>query len=159
MNISSLVSLARASSYNDEAKQIWKSKSLAFLRRVAKELHLTKGDYSIRFNPGGIAVSGEATLHHNQFYLQINDFGGYWRTCKGQKDYTGGSNNNFNTGYGYGQDLTESELIKQIREEIFPCGFTHGTQGGGDAAPWSPGKSFDHLEDVYASRNIPAQYR
>jgi hypothetical protein len=152
MNISSLVSLARASSYNEETKQIWKKRSMSFLRRIAKELNLTKGDYSIRFNPGGIAVSGDATLHHNSFYLHINDFGGFWRTCEGQKDYTGGSNRTFTRDGWWGQCLTESELIKQIKDTVFPCGFTHGMQGGGDAAPWSPGTAFNHLPDAYPEK-------
>ena len=137
-SISFLVGLARSSSYNEEIKAVWKKKSLSFLRRVAKELHLVKGEYSIRFNPGGIAVSGDAILHHNQFYLHINDFGGYWRTCKGQKDYCGGVNHNFNTGSAWGHNLTESQLIAEIKETVFPCGFTHGTQGGAGSRPWEP---------------------
>lgn len=149
-SIARLISLARSSSYNDEVKRQWRSQSLAFLRRVAKGLNLNKADYSIRFNPGGIAVSGEATLHHNQFYLQLSDFGGYWRTCKGQKDYAGGANHNFNSSGAWSRQLTESELIEQIRREVFPAGFTHGTQAGGDGRPWEPGTAFNHLPDAYA---------
>ena len=135
----------------------WKKKSMSFLRRIAKELNLNKGDYSIRFNPGGIAVSGDAILHHNSFYLHINDFGGYWRTCKGQKDYSGGANRNFNTGNTWGANLTESELIAQIRGEVFPTGFTHGTQGGAGDRPWEAGKSFDSLPDAYPRKKIQSQ--
>lgn len=119
-SITSLVQLARSSSYNEENKMEWKKKSMSFMRRVAKELNLTKGEYSISFNPGGIAVSGDAILHHNSFYLHLNDFGGYWRTCSSQKDYTGGFNRNFTTNSGWGKSLSESELIEAIRNVISP---------------------------------------
>lgn len=118
MNISSLITLARSAQYNEENKLAWKKSALSFLRSIAKELNLAKGDYSIRFNPGGIAVSGDATLHHNRFYLHINDFGGYWRTCEGQRDYTGGSNHNFNTGGIWAKNLTKNELIQELRDGV-----------------------------------------
>lgn len=153
--IQNLITLARSSGCNEENKAVWKKQSMSFLRRVAKELNLTKEEYSIRFNAGGIAVSGDAILHHNSFYLHINDFGGFWRTCKGQKDYTGGTNNNFNTGHGYGENLTESKLIEKIRQTVFPAGFTHGTQAGGDGKPWEAGKSFDSLPDAYVKTIVP----
>lgn len=94
-NPNTLVSLARCSGYNEENKAKFKKLSLSFMRKLAKYLNLPKGSYSIRFNPGGIAVSGDAILHHDSFYVWLNDFGGCWRTCKGQKDYTGGTNNHF----------------------------------------------------------------
>lgn len=115
-----LFTLAHAAGYNEPIKAEWKKKSLALLRRIAKDLQLPKGTFDIRFNPGGIAVSGDATLHHDSFYLQINDFGGYWRTCKGRKDYTGGANHNFNTNTFYGKDLTQAQLVAQIQKEVFP---------------------------------------
>lgn len=86
------VEKARCSPYNEEAKADYKRFSLGVLRSIAKDLQLAKNDYSIRFNPGGIAVSGEATLHHNNFYLQISWSGVMFRTCKGQKDYSSGAN-------------------------------------------------------------------
>ena len=59
---------------------------------------LQKGEHEIRWNPGGIAVSGDHTLHTNWFYLALHDNCGfgkfYFRTCKGMKDYTGGPNQN-----------------------------------------------------------------
>lgn len=149
MNISSLISLAKSAQYNEQAKLAWKKSALSFLRSIAKELQLAKGDYSIRFNAGGIAVSGDAILHHNRFYLHINDFGGYWRTCEGQRDYTGGPNHNFNTGTIYGPNLTKAQLVAEIKESVFACGFTHGTQAGGDGRPWEPGTRFNHLPDAY----------
>jgi len=51
-----------------------------------------------RSNPGGIAVSGEITLHHDDVYIQVcqpasgADSGILIRTCQGRRDYTGGRN-------------------------------------------------------------------
>lgn len=87
------VEKARCSPYNEEAKADYKRFSLNLLKSIAKDLRLAKCDFSIRFNPGGIAVSGDATLHHNLFYLTISECGIMFRSCKGQKDYTGGQNN------------------------------------------------------------------
>jgi len=94
-NPNTLVALARCSGYNEQNKAKFKKLSLSFMRKLAKHLGLSKDSYSIRFNPGGIAVSGDAILHHDRFYVHLNDFGGYWRTCKGRTDYTGGTNNHF----------------------------------------------------------------
>ena len=53
----------------------------------------------VRSNKGGIAVSGEITLHHDEVYVQVSqtfsgaDTGILIRTCKGRRDYTGGVNN------------------------------------------------------------------
>ena len=53
----------------------------------------------MRSNRGGVAVSGEVTLHGQNLYVQIcqpatgHDSGILIRTCEGRKDYTGGANN------------------------------------------------------------------
>ena len=82
-----LVAMARGASYNYEAKQAFKKAAMRWARTIAKALQLPKGTFEVRFNPGGIAVSGDLTLHHEKFYLSLSDFGAYWRTCKGLKDY------------------------------------------------------------------------
>jgi hypothetical protein len=52
----------------------------------------------VRSNLGGVAVSGEATLHGQNLYVQICQPATGWdrgiliRTCEGRKDYTGGRN-------------------------------------------------------------------
>lgn len=116
-SISSIIQLAKSAGYSESAKAKFRKQSLSFLRALAKELRLVNGDYSIRFNPGGIAVSGEATLHHNNFYLQIDELGAYWRTCKGQKDYTGGHNRWI---VGFGCNVSAEMLIAEIRRNVFP---------------------------------------
>lgn len=67
------------------------------LREIAAHLGLTRERYEVRSNKGGIAVSGEITLHAETFYLQVctGVMGGpqiLLRTCKGRKDYSGGPN-------------------------------------------------------------------
>ena len=84
--------------YDETAKQrkAWEYRSK--LRKVAHELGLAKGQYDLRFNPGGIAVWGEVTLHTDSLYIQASygcDLGVLVRTCKGRKDYTGGMNHWF----------------------------------------------------------------
>lgn len=72
----------------------------AFLKRLADDLGLAKGAYDIRSNQGGIAVSGEVTLHGEQIYVQLAEYYGsrggvsiLYRSCNGRKDYCGGRNN------------------------------------------------------------------
>ena len=52
----------------------------------------------LRSNQGGVAVSGEITLHHDRVYIQVcqpatgADSGILIRTCDGRRDYEGGRN-------------------------------------------------------------------
>ena len=68
------------------------------LRKLAALMGLKKGEYDVRSNMGGIAVSGEVTLHTDRLYVQIDQtiMGPQsvilMRTCDGRKDYTGGMN-------------------------------------------------------------------
>lgn len=81
--------------YNDQVKKAAASRFKSALRKVAKAMNLVTGQYDLRFNPGGIAVWGEVTLHTDAVYIQASkdhDMGVLVRTCKGRKDYTGGPN-------------------------------------------------------------------
>jgi hypothetical protein len=85
--------------YNAQRKASFHATARARLGMLAKELALPKDSYEIRSCKGGIAVSGEAILHHEKIYVQImqSSFGpvGHGiliRTCKGRKDYSGGRN-------------------------------------------------------------------
>jgi len=144
MNPSHLVALAQMAPYNEEAKVAYRSKALSFLRSLAKDLRLVKGEYNIRFNPGGIAVSGDATLHHDKFYLTFSEAGAYWHTCEGQKDYTGGRNRWV---VGYGVNVKKNNLIREIQSVCF----SHF--GPPMLAPWEGGTAFNHLPDAYPVRN------
>ena len=84
-----------SASYHDQNKARFKKEAMALLRKVVKILGLTKGTYNVRYNAAGIACSGDATLHADNVYVQFNlDHidSVLVRTCKGQKDYTGGNN-------------------------------------------------------------------
>src|SRR3546814_14054234 len=62
-------------------------------------LDFAPASFDLRSNQGGIAVSGEITLHHEHVYVQVcqpatgADSGILIRSCKGRRDYTGGPNN------------------------------------------------------------------
>ena len=88
----------RSCSYDEQQKSRFHRTARSRLKKLAAELNLIPGSYDIRSNRAGVAVSGEATLHHDRAYIQIGQFGlssGHGiliRTCKGRKDYTGGPN-------------------------------------------------------------------
>ena len=58
--------------YDAAQKRVFHSTARARLRRLAGELGLAPGSYDLRSNQGGIAVSGEITLHHEQVYVQVS---------------------------------------------------------------------------------------
>ena len=84
--------------YDPEVKQRFHTAARARLRRLATTLRFPLGSFDLRSNLGGIAVSGEITLHHDDVYIQVcqpasgADSGILIRTCQGRRDYTGGRN-------------------------------------------------------------------
>lgn len=113
-----ITELARAAGYNEQGKAEYKKLALSVLRQIARDLNLAKGTYQIRFNPGGIAVAGDAILHHDRFYLTTGEIGVMWRTCKGQKDYTGGRNR---WAVGFGVCVGVDSLVSEIAR-VLECG-------------------------------------
>lgn len=89
---------AKRCSYDVVQKRAFHREASKVLRALAGELGFEKDSFDLRSNQGGIAVSGEITLHHNDVYVQISqsaigsDKGVMVRTCEGRKDYTGGQN-------------------------------------------------------------------
>ena len=89
-----------AGCYTPATKEVYRRLSLKFLRRVRALMGLTAETCDVRFNPGGIAVCGDAILHSNRVYVQISwstfhiggGLGVLVRTCNGRKDYTGDRN-------------------------------------------------------------------
>jgi len=85
--------------YAPDVKRRFHSAARARLRQLAQELRLPAGSYDLRSNQGGVAVSGEITLHHETVYVQASQsaLGGGMsvliRTCRGRRDYSGGPNN------------------------------------------------------------------
>ena len=82
-------------SYDNAAKRAFHSRALRQLKLLADALGLAPGTYNLRSNPGGIAVSGEATLHADHVCVQAcqpatgHDTGIMYRTCQGRRDYHG----------------------------------------------------------------------
>lgn len=83
--------------YDADAKVNFHKHAKKQLTLLALELGFLKDGIDLRSNKGGIAVSGEITLHHDKVYIQVQQscMGGgiLFRTCQGRKDYTGGHNN------------------------------------------------------------------
>lgn len=86
-------------SYAPDVKRRFHSTARARLRQLANELRWPTGSYDLRSNQGGIAVSGEITLHNEAVYIQVSQsalgggMGVLIRTCQNRRDYTGGPNN------------------------------------------------------------------
>lgn len=91
-----LTALNGRCTYHEANKKEFKRLSQKLLRALATELGLERTDRDIRYNPGGIAVSGDSTLHADHLYVTFNvdgfGLGVLVRTCKHRKDYTGGPN-------------------------------------------------------------------
>lgn len=86
--------------YNEAQKQTFHATAQSRLRQLAIiELQLEPRTFVVRSNKGGIAVSGEITLHHDLFYVQVSQPWGtdgstgiLLRMCNGREDYHGGRN-------------------------------------------------------------------
>jgi hypothetical protein len=89
------------------------------LREVATLLGLHVGQYDVRSNKAGVAVSGEVTLHTDLVYVQVAYFAFdrspriLYRTCKGRRDYTGGANN-YLPGYVLDSPAEMTEAIEKL---------------------------------------------
>ena len=85
-------------SYDADRKRLFHSQARARLLELAISLGLAQDEFDLRRNDGGIAVSGEATLHGDRLYVQVSqpatgsDTGILFRSCEGRRDYTGGRN-------------------------------------------------------------------
>ena len=84
--------------YNPEAKQRFHTAARLRLRHLAEYLGFPPDAFDLRCNAGGVAVSGEITLHHDTVYIQVSqssmgpENGVLISTCEGRRDYTGGRN-------------------------------------------------------------------
>ena len=94
-DINNFIKLAKS---NLSYHAVNKSKFHRLGKKIAKELaQLMNVDADIRSNMGGIAVSGEITLHSDNIYVQFSQNAletcFMYRSCKSKKDYCGGPNN------------------------------------------------------------------
>lgn len=82
--------------YHHQNKETFHALAKRACKQIAEALGLPKGSYDIRSNMGGIAVSGEVTLHAEHIYIQLGVgmlAGAFmYRSCKSRKDYSGGRN-------------------------------------------------------------------
>ncbi|MGH7086049.1 MAG: hypothetical protein ACREFN_13775 [Acetobacteraceae bacterium] len=85
--------------YDGERKRFFHTHARRQLRALADALGFSPDAYDLRSNEGGIAVSGEVTLHAERLYVQAcqpatgADSGILFRSCAGRRDYVGGVNN------------------------------------------------------------------
>mgnify|MGYP003652586788 CR=1 FL=1 len=83
----------KSCSYDAAQKSSFHAAAISRLRALAAELRWPSGSFDIRSNRGGIAVSGEITLHHEAFYLQVaqsmiaGDRGILFRSCEASGFY------------------------------------------------------------------------
>ena len=84
--------------YEPEQKRRFHTTARARLRKLAAALAFAPHSFDLRSNEGGIAVSGEITMHHDRVYVQVSqsamgfDSGILIRTVEGRRDNTGGRN-------------------------------------------------------------------
>jgi len=114
MTTASLVKILKQDvSYDEELKNSFHKESKKVLKKLADKLGLKKGEYDILSNKGGIAGSGEISLHTDKLYIQIwqgfNHNEMLYRTCKSRKDYTGGTNQ-----YIHVQKLLDDEFVNRL---------------------------------------------
>jgi len=96
---SALIQLAhKGVAYDAHAKKVFLSEGRKALRRLADALGLADDSYDIRVNRGGIAVSGDITLHGEDVYVELSlgCFGRgrevLYRRVQGRCDYCGDRN-------------------------------------------------------------------
>ena len=94
-----LAALKRDTSYNPGNKKAYHNAAKTLLRRIQRQLEGYGQSDPVRSNQGGIAVSGEITLHYDHLYIQVSQTGlrdsngVMFRTCDSRKDYSGHQNN------------------------------------------------------------------
>lgn len=118
-------------SYNEDLKQQFARYGRTLLKRIVAELRLKPGEYSIRYNAGGIAVSGEVTLHSDRIYVQV--FQGcisrgatdiMYRTVRDRSDYTGGVNHFVGVGQ-LAEPERQENFLRTLRAWQYPAEVAH----------------------------------
>jgi hypothetical protein len=108
-------------SYDYVGKKLFHKLGKSVLRDIAKELGYVKGNFEIRSNKGGDAVSGDVILHANNLYINLSQssFIGnvfMYRSCKGMTDYCGGTNHwmKFETLLDFPKAIEEFRKVRRI---------------------------------------------
>ena len=77
--------------YDPDAKRRFHRHARAQLLKLAEALGLEPHEFDLRSNEGGIAVSGEITMHADRLYVQASqsamgaDTGILFRSCEGRR--------------------------------------------------------------------------
>lgn len=93
--ITDIIGLQGKCSYNAENKARFRAAGMRFLRELRTALGV---EADVRYNAGGIAVSGDCTLHSDALYISFNadgissTLGVMYRSCRSRRDYSGGAN-------------------------------------------------------------------
>jgi uncharacterized protein (DUF2164 family) len=58
--------------YNEKRKAEFKRLATKLMKELVKELDLEAGTYDIKWNAGGIAVSGEVWLFHDNVFIEFS---------------------------------------------------------------------------------------
>lgn len=97
VNTDKLTQLYGELGHDEHTKAAFHKEAKKVFNAVASRLGLAKGAYSVRASKGG-SGSGEIVLHTDNLYMQISksffstDTKQLYRSCEGQKDLTGGTN-------------------------------------------------------------------
>jgi hypothetical protein len=122
--------------YSDEAqarKDAMHLEGAKFLKSLAKTLGLSSGQYTVRSNKAGIAVSGEVTLHADHLYVQLSSSFSkpglqlLYRSCLSQKDYSGGQNH-FVQVSDLAVPQNQAAFLKTCRKLIYDAKAMSGTK-------------------------------
>lgn len=109
-------------SYDAARKHAFHVSGKRLMRRIGNELGLSSGHYDLHSNPGGIAVSGEITLHSNTLYLQLSQGALMqgrtlilYRRCDGRRDCVG-STNHFLDASQLGDSIEAARFIQTLKK-------------------------------------------
>lgn len=90
-----------------------------FLKELVSEVGIPAGTYDIRSNKGGMAVSGEVTLHSERLYVQLYENGNgveiLFRTVRGLQDYSGGQNNFAGVAFLFTHAFERERFVEKLK--------------------------------------------
>ncbi|ASY46579.1 hypothetical protein CJD35_19065 (plasmid) [Sphingobium xenophagum] len=110
----------RGVAYDEPAKRLFHSEGRIAVRRLAEALGLAEGSFDVRSNKGGVAVSGEITLHGEDIWVQLSlglmgpDREILYRRVHGRSDHIGERNH-----YASIRDLMAPDrFARKIRRDL-----------------------------------------
>ena len=113
--------LTKDVSYNETAKKRFARVAKRYLKSLAESLELE--EFEVYYNPGGIAVFGEAILRGmwdegNGIYVEISQFGGQpiymYRSIRHMRDCSGGPNHHIWDYMGESRRISDGEIYEKL---------------------------------------------